>query len=203
MAALDMTSGSGLDVEYVPDTGPAPTAAAAPDAEEDRSEVLSTVELAGKRFPVSDRAVPLLSLMKLATIAKRQALRPPGTPADQADEMESMSILYELVRSVITEQAWPEFEDHANTVGAGMPDLRGVIEQAAEARAARPTQPPSSSPGGPSTTAPNSAGSSSPPASSIRQGDVGVQRRLEEQGRPDLALVVQRAREASTPSSRA
>jgi hypothetical protein len=203
MAALDLTSGSGLDVEYVPDTGPAPTAATAPAAEEDRGEVLSTVELRGRRFPISDRAVPLLSMMKLATIAKRQALRPPGTPADQADEMESMAILYELVRSVITEQAWPEFEDHANAVGAGMPELRGVIEQAVEARAARPTQPPSNSPGGPSTTAPNSAGSSSPPASSIRQGDVGVQRRLEEQGRPDLALVVQRAREASTPSSTA
>jgi hypothetical protein len=172
-------------VEYVEDTDTPPP--------------VPTVEFKGRRFPVSDRAVPLLSLMKLATIAKRQAEHPDGQP-DPADQMESMVIMYELVRSLITDQAWPEFERYANEVGAGEDDFQGLLAQATAARAGRPTQPPSGSHGGQSTTAPSSAGGSSAPGSSIRQGDPRVQETLEARGRPDLALVVVRAREASTTS---
>jgi hypothetical protein len=201
MTTADMISaGGGLDVEVVPDSGPAPDVV---DEAGEMAEWTPTVELAGKRFPVADRGVPLLSQMKLATIAKRQQNRPPGAAPDMADEMEAMSIMYELVRSCITDEAWPEFEDHANAVGAGTSDLQHVIAQAVAARAGRPTQPSSGSPGGRSTTAPSSAGTSSAPGSSIPyvQGDIRVQRLKEAQGRPDLALVVQRAREASTRSS--
>jgi hypothetical protein len=204
MTAELITDGGGLDVEYVPDSGPAPADAVAGDVIDTDSDVVEyapTVELHGQRFPIADRGVPLLSQMKLATIAKRQRDRPPGQRPDPADELESMAIMYEMVRSCIADSAWPQFEEHANTVGAGVDDLQGVIQQTVAARANRPTQPSSGSPGGRSTTAPNSAGTSSAPASSIRQGDERVQHRLEQRGRPDLALVVQRAREASTTSS--
>ena len=161
-------------------------------------QVVPTVELKGRRFPVSDRGVPLLSMMKLASIAKRQAQS--GT-ADPADELESMSIMYELVRSVIADDAWPQFEEHANACGASVDDFQGLMGQATAARSRFPTQPSSGSPGGQSTTAPSSAAGSSSPAWSTPQGSIDVQRRLEAQGRPDMALVVMRAREASTRSS--
>jgi hypothetical protein len=197
-----MTDTGGLDVEYVPDSGPAP-APEVVDGGQPLIEYTPTVELRGKRFPVSDNKAPLLSMMKLATIAKRTQGRPPGTPPDPRDEMESMSIMYELLQSCIAEEAWGEFEEHANRVGAGVNELQQVIAQTTAARANRPTQPSSGSPGGRSTTAPNSAESSSPPEWSgpIQMGDYRVQQREEARGRPDRALVVQRAREAWTRSS--
>jgi hypothetical protein len=151
--------------------------------------VVATVELAGKRFPVREQGVSLLALMKFATIAKS---------GKTSDDMEGLAALYALLRTCIADDAWEGFEEHANAVGADGDALMHVVTDAITAAAARPTQPPSPSPGGPSTTGPSSAeGSSSP----VRQGDRRVQQRLEDQGRPDLALVVKRAREASTTSS--
>jgi hypothetical protein len=155
--------------------------------------VVATVELAGKRFPVREQGVSLLALMKFATIAKS---------GKTSDDMEGLAALYTLLRTCIADDAWEAFEDHANAVGADGEALMQVVTDAVTAAAARPTQPPSPSPGGPSTTGPSSAEGSSSPGSSIRQGDPRVQQRLEDQGRPDLALVVKRARQAaSTPSS--
>jgi len=172
-------------VEYVDDT-PAPR---------------PTLEFRGRRFGVSDAPVPFLSLMKLATLAKRQRdAAANGQAPNPADAEESMAILYDLVRSLIVDDEWPAFEAHANRVGAGMDEFQSIIQKAVEARAARPTQPPSGSPGGQPPTGPNWGGGSSAPGSSIRQGDVRVQTDLEQRGRPDLALVVKRAREASTAS---
>jgi hypothetical protein len=174
-------------VEYVDDTEPA--------------AVVPTVELRGKRFRVREQGVSLLALMKFATLAKRQAAKREQDPtASGGDDMEGLAALYALLRSCIHDGDWSAFEDHANDVGAGSEDLMHVVKDAVQAAAARPTQLPSGSPGGPSTTVPSSAGGSFAPGSSVRQGDPRVQADLEQRGRPDLALVVVRAREASTTS---
>lgn len=160
-----------------------------------------TVELAGRRFHVRPQGVSLLGLMKFATIAKHGI---------RDDDPEGLSAVYELLTTCIADDEWQAFEEHANRVGADGTDLQQVIAQAVQGSqrlregGARPTQPVSGSPGGqPPTAASSAAGSSSPVSSDpIRMGDVRVQRRLEAQGRPDLALVVLQAREASTGSSR-
>jgi hypothetical protein len=178
-------NGGGLDVEIVPDSDPP-----APEVEP------LTVEFHGQRFPIRDAGVPLASMMELAVMAKRQQ-----QGGDEAAAMEMLVILHELLQLIITVDAWDAFWQHAKRVGADNDDFQAVIAQAVEARSgARPIQPSSGSPGGRSTTAPNSAGGSSVPGSSIRLGDSRVQTSLEARGRPDLALVVQRAREASTGS---
>lgn len=172
-------------VEYVEDTEPAP--------------VVPTVELRGKRFRVREQGVSLLALMKFATLAKKQAAKRQADPtASGGDDMEGLSALYSLLRSCVADDEWEAFEDHANDVGAGSEDLMHVVKDAVSAAAGRPTQPPNGSPDGLSTTAPSSAGSSFGAGSSVRQGDPRVQQDLEQRGRPDLALVVVRAREAST-----
>jgi hypothetical protein len=179
-------------VEYVPDTEAAP--------------VVPTVELCGKWFRVREQGVSLLALMKFATLAKRQAAKRKELEARGADpaaaaggdDMEGLSALYALLRSCIADDDWEAFEDHANDVGAGSEDLMHVVKDAVSAAAARPTRQLNGSPAGQSTTAPNWAGGSSAPGSSIRQGDPRVQADLEQRGRPDLALVVVKARQAST-----
>jgi hypothetical protein len=164
-------------------------------------QIVPTVELRGRRFSVRPQGVSLLGLMKFAVLAKTGI---------RDDDAEGLAAVYDLLRTCIAEDEWRAFEAHANTVGADGTDLQQVIAQAVNASQAlraggvRPTQPSSGSPAGPATTAPSSAAGSSSPGSSdpIRTGDVRVQHRLEQQGRPDLALVVLHAREASTRSSR-
>jgi len=176
-----------IDFEYVPDTEP--------------EVIAATVDLRGRRFRVREQGVSLLALMKFATLAKRQAAKREHNPeASGGDDMEGLAALYALLRSCIADDDWQAFEDHANDVGAGSEDLMLVVKDAVAAAAARPTRQLNGSPAGQSTTAPSSAAGSSPPASSIRQGDMRVQADLEARGRPDLALVVKRAREASTRS---
>jgi hypothetical protein len=158
---------------------------------DDVATVVATVELAGKRFTVREQGVSLLALMKFAVIAKA---------GKTSDDMEGLAALYKLLRSCIADDEWEAFEDHANDVGADGDAIMRVVTDAVTAAAARPTQQPSPSPGGPSATGASSAGGSSSPVSSIRQGDLRVQADLEARGRPDLGLVVKRAREASTTS---
>lgn len=163
--------------------------------------VLPTVELRGAFFRIREQGVSLLALMKFATLAKKQAAKREADPtAAGGDDMEGLAALYALLRSCIHDDDWSAFEDHANDVGAGSEDLMHVVKDAVSAAAGRPTQQHSGSPAGLSTTGPSSAGTSSAPGSYVRQGDPRVQADLEQRGRPDLALVVQRAREASTTS---
>jgi hypothetical protein len=179
-------------VEYVEDTDPL--------ADE---VIVPTVTLRDRRFRVREQGVSLLALMKFAVLAKKQAAKRQQDPtAAGGDDMEGLAALYALLRSCIHDDDWSAFEDHANDVGAGSEDLMHVVKDAVQAAAARPTQPLSGSLGGQSTTGPSSAGGSSGQDLSgpIRQGDPRVQTLLEQRGRPDLALVVMRAREASTTS---
>jgi hypothetical protein len=178
-------------VEYIEDT---------PTDDADEAQPVPTVELRGERFRVRDEGVSLLALMKFATLAKRQAAKRDAGEASGGDDMEGLAALYALLVSCIHGDDWQAFEDHANTVGAQSEDLMHVVTDAVQAAAARPTQLLSGSPDGQPTTGPSSAGTSSARGSSVRQGDVRVQADLEQRGRPDLALVVKRAREASTRS---
>lgn len=168
-------------VEYVQDT----------DGDQQVVDPRPTIVFAGKRFAIRDQGVSLLSLMKFATIAKRGL---------KTEDLEGLTALYTLLQSCIADDQWAAFEAHADKIGAQGEQLMHVVRDAVQAAAARPTRQPSDSPGGQSTTAPSSAAGSSDPDSSIRQGDPRVQTALEQRGRPDLALVVQRAREASTAS---
>jgi hypothetical protein len=173
----------GEPVELVEDT-----------AADEGAELVATVEFVGKRFTVREQGVSLLALMKFATVAKR---------GKTSDDMEGLAALYSLLHSCIADDEWDAFEDHANEVGADGDALMKVVTDAVTAAAARPTRQPSLSPGGQSRTGTSSAAGSSSRGSStpVRQGDVGVQRRLEEQGRPDLALVVKRAGQAASTTS--
>lgn len=154
--------------------------------------VLATVGLAGERFRVREQGVSLLALMKFATVAKR---------GKTSDDMEGLAALYALLQSCVHPDDWQAFEDHANATGAQGEDLMGVVRDAVQALGARPTQLPSGSPGGQSTTGTSSAAGSSSRAASVPMGSLQVQQDLERQGRPDIALVVKRAREASTATS--
>jgi hypothetical protein len=205
VSAPTLTPGEGLDVEVVADSGPGAPAWDEPGGHDEPAPIERTVDLKGRQFPVRPEGVSLLAMMKFATIAKRHAAeskRQRQDPAEVAQrEMDGLAALYALLRSCVHPDAWEEFEEHANESGAGQEDLMRVVQQAAQAGSGRPTLPSSGSPGGRSTTAPSSAAGSSSVGSSIRQGDESVQRRLELAGRPDVALVVKRAREASTRSS--
>jgi hypothetical protein len=183
-------------------TRPEPVVELVEDSEQPAGdELLPTIEFHGQRFAVREH-VSLLPMMKFATIAKRQAQqqRTRPDPAEQGrQEMEALAALYELLQQCIAPEEFDAFYEHALTVGAEQTDLMGVVRDSVAASAAgRPTRRSSPSPGGPSTTAPSSAGGSS----SLDTSSEGVQERLEARGRPDLARVVQVAREHGAGSTR-
>jgi hypothetical protein len=153
-----------------------------------------TVELRGRTFRLDPRGVSLMGLMEFAVLAERQQQ---STTA--ADEMAAMTALLGLLRECIAEDEWDAFRAHARTVRAGADELNRVMTDAVTVQAARPTRQSSGSPGGPPRTGTSSAAGSSSP---VPVGSIQVQHDLEDRGRPDLALVVKRAREESTGSSR-
>lgn len=192
-----------VDVEVVPDSNPTPTPAApAPAAEEVEAAELAalqqTVEFCGRRFPIRPQGVSLLALMKFAAAAKRQQQRRDAGAPGAANEMDGLDALYALIRSCIDEGAWEAFEEYGIEQGAGADELMAVVRDAVQAAAERPTRPRSGSPAGLSTTGPSSAGGSS----SLDMSSEAVQARLEAQGRPDVARVVQIAREHGAGSIR-
>lgn len=129
----------------------------------------------GKTFRLADK-VGAMPMMKFAHLAKQ------GT---DANELEGLVAIYDLLRSVIADEEWAAFEEHASFKRANGDDLMDVVQQAIAAIAARPTVRPSDSSVGPTTTSTSSAGDSSS----------RVVHRLEESGRPDLALLVQDSQE--------
>jgi hypothetical protein len=182
-----VTSAQGYDpLEVVPDSEPG--------AELD--EVVVTVEFRGQRFAIRPEGVSFMALMEFAVVAKQQR-----TGAKAVGEMDQIVAIRNLLRSCIVPDEWDAFVDHAIEVNAGADELMGVLQQTIEAHAERPTQPSSSSPGGPQPTGTSSAGGSSSPDSSTPVGSIDVQHELEAQGRPDLALVVKNARQATSGRS--
>lgn len=134
------------------------------------------VEFLGERFAISD-AVGLMPLMRFAKVAK--------TGVD-SDEMEGLVAMYDLIEQCLATEEWERFQTHATAKRADGEQLMAFVAKVIGELTERPTQRPSDSSDGPSST-----GQSSTDDLSSR-----VKARLEEQGRPELALMVVQAEEA-------
>ena len=116
-----------------------------------------------------------MPLMRFAKVAK--------SGADSAD-MEALAVMLDLLEQCIAPQDWQRFQDCADKNRADGDELMAVVTSVMEALTERPTSRPSDSSGGPQPTQANSEGV-------LSSRVIG---RLEDQGRPDLALMVTQAR---------
>jgi len=139
---------------------------------------VSTVDFLGEQFRVAER-VGALPIMRFAKAAKS------GT---DSNDMEGLVALYDLLAQVIHPDDWRRFEAHADAEHADGDQLLAVVQAALAAVAGRPTGRSSDSSAGPQIIEPSSTDDSSSP----------VIHRLNEQGRPDLALLVRRRQESLT-----
>lgn len=137
---------------------------------------MADIEFAGQRFAVAE-SMGLMPLMRLAKLASGGA---------DADEMASLAALYDVLEQCIAASDWQSFQDAATRSRADGEALQRAIGAAMHVMQERPTSRSSDSSGGPSSTRPSSAGDSSSQ----------VMSRLEQQGRPDLALIVMQAQES-------
>ena len=135
-----------------------------------------TVEFAGEEFAMADR-IGLMPLMRFAKTAKAGA---------DTQDLDGLVAMYDLLEQCIDPADWPRFQETANRERADGEQLMAVVGKVFQALAARPTRRSSDSSDGPTTTPANSAGDFSSQ----------VVERLEQQGRPDLALVVEMANSA-------
>ena len=110
---------------------------------------------------------------------------------EDTDTAQAMAALKGVFRECIDPEDFDTFWSTAKRERQGVEDLMEVVMAVVEAVTDRPTVRPSDSSAGPSRTSATSAG-----ASSSR-----VIRRLEREGRPSVALMVQQAQEASAASA--
>lgn len=134
---------------------------------------MSDLTFAGESFRLADK-IGLMPLMRFAHVSRRGV---------DSNDMEGLAAIYDLLKQCVADEDWDRFEDHATTTRADGDDLLEVVSQAVQAIAERPTQEPSDSSDGPTRTSGSSAGGSSS----------RVIARLEERGRPDLAVIVDQA----------
>lgn len=134
------------------------------------------VEFAGESFAVSER-VGIMALMRFAKVAQ--------AGADSSD-MEGLAAMHSLLEQCIAEPDWYRFQSHAEKTKADTDELLDVIKEVFKILSQRPTSRPSSSSDGPLVVNERSADDSSSQ----------VIARLEERGRPDLALMVMQAEES-------
>jgi hypothetical protein len=133
----------------------------------------------GEDFRLADK-MGLMPLMRFAKVAQDGV---------NAEDLAGLTAMYDLLEQCIHPEDWPRFVAAATKHRVQGDDLMEVVKQAIEAMSARPTARSSASSDGPPLTKPSSTESSSSP----------VVHRLEQRGRPDLALVVEesiKAREA-------
>jgi hypothetical protein len=142
---------------------------------------VADVEFAGERFATADK-IGLMPLMRFAKVAKA------GT---DSGDMEGLAALYDLLQQCVAPEDWARFEAAADRSRADGEELMKVMSDVMEVMAKRPTSRPSDSSAGPTITPPSSEGDSSS----------RVARRLEQEGRPDLALVVELAAESRSAIS--
>lgn len=128
-------------------------------------------------FTVADK-IGLMPLMRFAKVAKGGA--------DSAD-MEALAVMLDLLEQCIAPSEWQRFQDCADRNRADGEELLAVVTSVMETLTERPTSRPSDSSAGPQTTTPNSEGV-------LSSRVIG---RLEDQGRPDLALMVNQARSSA------
>ncbi len=131
------------------------------------------ITFAGELFQVAEK-VGLMPLMRFAHIADSGV---------DAEDMAGLAAMYDLLEQCIAEDEWQRFQRVATKARADGEQLMGVVKDAIEAITARPTGRPSDSSAGPTPTPPRSEADYSS----------RVIARLEESGRPDLALVVAQA----------
>jgi hypothetical protein len=129
------------------------------------------VEFAGERFTVVQPG--MATLMDFAEVAMGGV---------DSNDMAGVVALKGLLRECVAEDEWDRFWALAKKSRATGDELMIVVQEAVAALAERPTLRPSDSSDGPRTTPPRSEDDSSS----------RVIARLEEKGRPDLALVVAR-----------
>lgn len=153
-------------------------------AEPIEGAVVGTVELAdadavafkGERFRMGE-SVGLMPLMRFAKVAKAGV---------DSNELEGLTAMYDLLQQCIHDDDWVRFEQHAVDTRADGDELMAVARDVMARLAERPTKRPSDASGGPSTTSQNSTDDSTS----------RVVHRLEQDGRPDLALLVTQTAEA-------
>jgi hypothetical protein len=131
---------------------------------------------AGESFAVADK-VGLMPLMQFAVLAKE------GIDLYDAD---SLVAVYGVLRECIHAEDWERFEAHATKVHADDEDLMRVVANAIMVATTRPTSQPSDSSAGPPTTSGPSADGSGSPVTSLIE-------RLETEGRPSIAYMVEQA----------
>ena len=137
---------------------------------------MTTVDFLGAEFKVADK-VGALPLMRFAKVARAGV---------DASELEGLAAMYDLLGQVIHPDDWARFENHADREHADGDQLLALVQEVFALMAARPTGRSSDSSGGPQTIEPSSPVDSSSP----------VIHRLNEQGRPDLALLVRKRQES-------
>lgn len=107
------------------------------------------------------------------------------------DTAQAMHALKGVLRQCILDVDFESFWSTAKAQRQGVEDLMEVVMAVVEAVADRPTERPSVSSDGPSDTSATSAGGSSS----------RVIRRLEQDGRPSIALMVQQAQDVGSRAS--
>ena len=138
---------------------------------------MSDVSFGGESFAAAE-SIGLMALMRFAHVARS------GT---DANDMAGLAAMYELLEQCIEPSDWERFQQTAMRTRATGDDLMRVVKDVIQAASARPTGRSSDSSDGPTATAPSSESSDAP---------LRVVRRLESEGRPDLALMVTMAQEA-------
>lgn len=136
------------------------------------------VAFAGETFATADK-IGLMPLMRFAKVAKAGA---------DAQDMDGLAALYDLLKQCIAPADWQRFEDAADRTQAEGDELMAVIGGVFEALSARPTRLPSDSSAGREPTPPKSGDGSY----------LRVVERLEQEGRPDRALIVEMANQPLT-----
>ena len=104
---------------------------------------------------------------------------------------ESMALLKQTMRACVHVDDFGTFWSVAKRERQGIADLMGLLYAVVERETGRPTSRPSDSSGGPLSTNASSAGDSS----------LQVIRRLEQEGRSSIALMVAQRAEALTASA--
>jgi hypothetical protein len=143
---------------------------------------VADLQFAGESFAVADK-IGWMPLMRFAVLAKQGV---------DTDDMDGLVAVHDLLRACIADQDWERFQAHADKVRAGE-ELLQVVTQAVALITERPTSQPSDSSDGPLTTSAPSADGYGSPVTSLTQ-------RLEREGRPSIAYMVQQA-EASRAST--
>lgn len=144
-------------------------------------ESIPMLKFRGESFGVAP-VVGLMPLLRFAHLAKQGI---------EADDMEGLVAIYDLLKSVIADDEWERFQTFATDIRATGDDLMEAVADAIQLISSRPSSRPSDSSDGPSTTSP-----SSPEDSGSR-----VIRRLEREGRPSIALMVRQAQEHGSRAS--